>query len=67
MNNNFLQNPMRILTGYEKIILIDYYYHSKTNLHSILVEDLIATSLKAKIGDIICIYEPKGQVYRLVT
>ena len=66
MNNNLLENPMRILTSYEKILLSDYYYHSKTNIHSILQEDLIAASLNARVGDIICIYEPKRQVYRLV-
>ena len=66
MNNNLLENPMRILTSYEKILLSDYYYHSKTNIHCILQEDLIASSLNARVGDIICIYEPKRQVYRLV-
>jgi DNA-directed RNA polymerase subunit H (RpoH/RPB5) len=66
MNNNLLQNPMRILTYYEKTLLSDYYYHSGTNIHCILEEDLISRSLNARIGDIICIYEPKRQVYRLV-
>jgi len=66
MNNNLLQNPMRILTYYEKTLLSDYYYHSRTNIHCILEEDLISRSLNARIGDIICIYEPKRQVYRLV-
>jgi hypothetical protein len=66
MNNNLLQNPMRILTFYEKMILIDFYYHSGTNIHLIEVDDLICKTLKARRDDIICIYEPKKQVYRLV-
>jgi len=66
MNNNLLQNPMRILTFYEKMILIDYYYHSGTNIHLIKIDDLICKTLKARRDDIICIYEPKKQVYRLV-
>ena len=66
MNNNFLQNPMRILSIFESIQLIEYYNHSKTNFNCIYVDELIPRFLNAKVGDIICINEPKKQIYRLV-
>jgi hypothetical protein len=66
MNNNFFQNPMRILSIIESIHLLDYYNHSKTNINLIYVNELIPRFLNAQVGDIICINEPKKQVYRLV-
>jgi DNA-directed RNA polymerase subunit H (RpoH/RPB5) len=66
MNNNFLQTPMRILNPYERRMLSEFYYHSKTFIHYIRHDDLISTFLNANIGDVICIYYPTKQVYRLV-
>jgi len=58
--------PMKILLGYEKKNITEYFKYANIDIPITYGDDLICKQLGAQIGDIICIQKKHTNLYRLV-
>jgi DNA-directed RNA polymerase subunit H (RpoH/RPB5) len=58
--------PARLLTDSEKIDINNQFIISNSHMHTIYVDDYLATGLDANIGDIVSMKYPSGEIYRRV-
>ena len=58
--------PARLLTDNEKKIILENFAKHNSYIHTIYIDDFLAISLDAQIGDIISLKDSVSEVYRQV-
>jgi DNA-directed RNA polymerase subunit H (RpoH/RPB5) len=58
--------PARLLTDQEKTNVNNLFSLSNSHMHTIYIDDYLASGLDANIGDIVSVQYPSGEIYRRV-